>query len=323
MGLIIGVVFFGVFAVMALLMIASGTEASQHAKQVNATLNSALAADIAEKHDSLIDIRKIELLSGIPWLNRKLLKFEVAPLLHNLLHQADLNWTAGALLSGCGVCFAIPALLVNMRFHSVPLSLLVGLLLFPAPFIWVIFKRNKRFNLFQQGLPEALDLMVGALRAGHSLIAAMGLVSRECPEPVGGEFKTCFEEQNYGLELKTALHNMIIRVPMQELRIVSTAIMIQKESGGNLAEVLDKTAHVIRERFRLKRQVGVHTAQGRLTGWILTLLPVVLGVVLYISNPKTMSVLWTDPLGIKLLCASIVMLVIGGLIIRKIVNMDV
>jgi tight adherence protein B len=200
---------------------------------------------------------------------------------------------------------------------------LVGLLLFPAPFIWVIVKRNKRFDLFQQGLPEALDLMVGGLRAGHSLIAAMGLVARECPDPVGSEFKTCFEEQNYGLELKTALHNMIIRIPLQELRIVSTAIMIQKESGGNLAEVLDKTAHVIRERFRLKRQVGVHTAQGRLTGWILTLLPVGLGVVLYISNPKTMSVLWTNPLGIKLLCASIVMLAIGGLIMRSIVNVDV
>jgi tight adherence protein B len=323
MGLIIGVVFFGVFAIIALLMIASGTEASQQAKQVNATLDSVLATDIAEKHDSLIDIRKIELLSGIPWLNRRLLKFEVAPRLHNLLHQAGLSWTAGGLLSGCGVCFAIPALLVNIRFHSVPLSLLVGLLLFPAPFIWVIVKRNKRFDLFQQGLPEALDLMVGGLRAGHSLIAAMGLVARECPDPVGSEFKTCFEEQNYGLELKTALHNMIIRIPLQELRIVSTAIMIQKESGGNLAEVLDKTAHVIRERFRLKRQVGVHTAQGRLTGWILTLLPVGLGVVLYISNPKTMSVLWTNPLGIKLLCASIVMLAIGGLIMRSIVNVDV
>jgi tight adherence protein B len=116
---------------------------------------------------------------------------------------------------------------------------------------------------------------------------------------------------------------MIARVPIQELRIVATAIMIQKESGGNLAEVLDKTAHVIRERFRLKRQVNVHTAQGRMTGWILTALPIGLGIVLYIANPSMMSILWTNPIGIKLLWTSAVMMVLGGLIIRKIVRVDV
>ena len=176
---------------------------------------------------------------------------------------------------------------------------------------------------FKQGLPEALDLMVSALRAGHSLIAAMGSVARECADPIGCEFKACFEEQNYGLEMKTALDNMINRVPLQDLRIVATAIMIQKESGGNLAEVLDKTSHVVRERFRLKRQVGVHTAQGRMTGWVLTLLPVVLGIALYFVNPDMMSFLWTTPTGIKMLWTSFGMLVVGGLIIRHIVNMDV
>jgi tight adherence protein B len=140
---------------------------------------------------------------------------------------------------------------------------------------------------------------------------------------VGGEFRTCFEEQNYGLELKAAMDNMLNRVPLQDLKIVSTAIMIQKESGGNLAEVLDKTSHVIRERFRLKRQVGVHTAQGRLTGWILTVLPIGLGIILYISNPAMMSVLWTTQIGIRLMWGAGAMLVVGGLIIRKIVNMDV
>jgi tight adherence protein B len=186
-----------------------------------------------------------------------------------------------------------------------------------------MFKRSKRFANFEQGLPEAIDLMVSALRAGHSLIAAMGLVGRECPDPVGGEFKICFEEQNYGLELKNALDNLTDRVPLQDIKIVSTAITIQKESGGNLAEVLDKTAYVIRERFRLKRQIQTHTAQGRLTGWILTLLPVVLGFALYWINPEMMSVLWTRDIGIKLMCAAGVMIVIGGLVIRKIVNMEV
>jgi len=323
MGMIVGVVFAGVFAVVALLFVASGTGASQQAKQVLATLDSALANDTPESRDQMLDLRKNDQLSAIPWLNRSLLKFELAPQLHNLLHQADLTWTAGGLITGCGVCFAVPAVIVDMKTDSLALALVCGLVLGAAPFGFVFFKRSKRFAKFQEGLPEALELMVSALRAGHSLIAAMGLVARECPDPVGGEFRTCFEEQNYGLELKAALDNTINRVPLQDLRIVATAIMIQKESGGNLAEVLDKTSHVIRERFRLKRQVGVHTAQGRLTGWILTILPIALGIILYFANPVMMSVLWTTAIGVKLLWGAAGMLVLGGLIIRKIVNMDV
>ncbi len=153
---------------------------------------------------------------------------------------------------------------------------------------------------------------MSALRAGHSLVSALGLVAQEAPEPVGGEFRICFEEQNYGLELRTAMVNLVTRVPIQDLKIVSTAVLIQKESGGNLAEVLDKTSYVIRERFRLKRQVRVHTAQGRLTGWILTLLPPILGVALYVINPKTMSILWTNPLGVKLLYLSAAMTITGA-----------
>ena len=119
------------------------------------------------------------------------------------------------------------------------------------------------------------------------------------------------------------MENLVTRVPLQDLRIMATAILIQKESGGNLAEVLDKAAYLIRERFRLRRQVRVHTAQGRLTGWILSLLPVVLGFLLHLVNPETMSLLWTRPIGIKLLEGTVVMTIVGGLIIRKIVNMEV
>ena len=166
-------------------------------------------------------------------------------------------------------------------------------------------KRTKRMKKFEEGLPEALDLIVSALRVGHSLNSALGLVTRECPDPVGSEFRVCFDEQNYGLELKTAMDNLVTRVPLQDLKIVATAILIQKESGGNLAEVLEKTAEVIRERFRLKRQVSTHTAQGRLTGMILTALPVVLGCCLYFVSPKMMSLLWTTKIGIKLLYAAV------------------
>jgi tight adherence protein B len=324
MGPIIVLVFLGVFAFVALLMVASGSGASEQAKHVLASLDSALATESAEARDQILNLRKSDSLSGIPWLNRRLLKVQLGPLLRSLLSQANLKWTVGGLLVMSAACFIFPAYLIYWRFgRSVIVALLAGLLLGFAPLGWVLHKRSRRFNKFQAALPEALDLMVSALRAGHSLIAAMGLVARECSDPVGPEFKACFEEQNYGLELKTAIDNMISRVPLQDLRIVATAIMIQKESGGNLAEVLDKTSHVIRERFRLKRQVGVHTAQGRLTGWILTLLPVVLGVALYFVNPVMMSILWTNPIGVKLLWTASIMIVIGGLIIRKIVNMDV
>jgi tight adherence protein B len=263
------------------------------------------------------------MISAIPWVNRKLQEFELAPLLHTLLYQADLKWNAGTLVAGCVFCFALPAYLTYLRFNSILIALPAGLLLGSAPLAYVLHKRSKRLDVFQQGLPEALDLMVSALRAGHSLVAALGSVARECADPVGCEFKTCFEEQNYGLELKAAMENLIKRVPLQDLRIFSTAIMIQKESGGNLAEVLDKTSHVIRERFRLKRQVGVHTAQGRMTGWVLTLLPVVLGTILYFVNPEMISILWKNPMGIKMLWAASGMIVVGGIIIHNIVNMDV
>ncbi|MGD0680556.1 MAG: type II secretion system F family protein [Terracidiphilus sp.] len=324
MSLIVFVVFVGVFAVVALLIFAIGTGASQQAKQVYAALDSALATDDdTVKHDIDVNLRKSDMISSIPWLNRKLHEIELAPLLHTLLYQADIKWNVGTLVAGCGFCFALPAYLTYLRFDSILIALPIGLLLGAAPFAYVLNKRSRRLNSFQQGLPEALDLMVSALRAGHSLIAAMGSVARECADPVGCEFKACFEEQNYGLELKAAMDNLIKRVPLQDLRIFATAVMIQKESGGNLAEVLDKTAHVIRERFRLKRQVGVHTAQGRMTGWVLTLLPVVLGTALYFVNPEMMSVLWKNPTGIKMLWTAGGMIVVGGFIIHRIVNMDV
>ena len=323
MGLIAVLVFLGVFGVISLVAMASGSGASQQAKQVHATLDSALATESPEDRGLVLDLRKTELLSSIPWLNRKLLKFELTPRVQNLIYQANLQWTAGSMMAGSALCFALTGYLVYLKFDSVLLGLAAGLAAGSMPTVWAMRKRTKRMDKFQQGLPEALDLTVSALRAGHSLVAAMGSVARECADPIGCEFRTCFEEQNYGLEMKTALDNMINRVPLQDLRIVATAIMIQKESGGNLAEVLDKTAHVIRERFRLKRQVSVHTAQGRMTGLVLTFLPFAVGSAMYMLDPKLTSLLWTDPLGIKMLEASSVMIVIGGLIIRKIVNMDV
>lgn len=316
-------VFCGVFTVTVLMLAASRMGASKQTEQTLSVLHAALATSKLEKPDQIVDIRKEELLSAVPWLNRWLLKLELAPRLRMLLYQANLKWTAGGLLLMSAACFAIPAYLIYLQTRAGIFSLLIGLLLGAVPFVYVLHKRAQRFNKFEQNLPETLDLMVSALRAGHSLISALDLAADESPDPIGHEFRICFEEQNYGLELKTAMNNLVMRVPLQDLKIVITAILIQKESGGNLAEVFDKAAYVIRERFRLKRQVRVHTAQGRLSGWILSFLPLALGIGLYLISPETMSLLWKRPIGIKLLYTSAGMTLTGAFIIHKIVSMDV
>jgi len=321
--LVVALVFVGVFTLVALPLLGSGLVPSRTTQQALATLDSALKTESQEKRQLAMNLKKNENLSSIPWLNKRLKSLEITPYLRKILSQAALPWSAGRLLTMMLALFVIPAFTVAQYVDSLPIALGVGVLLGLAPLGWVLFKRGRRFTAFEKGLPEALDLMVSGLRAGHSLLAAMALVARECEEPIGPEFKLCFEEQNYGLEMKAALDNLLVRVPLQDMKIVSTAIMIQKESGGNLAEVLDKASNIIRERFRLKRQIMVHTAQGRLTGLILALLPVVLGVGIYFVDPGMISILWHRDIGIKLLWTAVGMTILGGFVIWKIVDIDV
>jgi len=321
MGLIIGLVFIGVFVLIALPLAAMGP--SNSAKQALATLDSAIKVDRRDLLPQKLNVRKNEMLSTIPWLNQKLMKFELTPYLRRLLGQADLDWSPGRLLLTCAAGFVLPTYALMEITNNTVLAFAAGGVLGILPYGFVLFKRQRRFGAFEKHLPEALDLMVSGLRAGHSLLAAMALVARECPAPINSEFKICFEEQNYGLEMKAALQNLITRIPLQDLKITTTAIMIQKESGGNLAEVLDKTAYVIRERFRLKRQIMVHTAQGRMTGLILTLLPVVLGVGIYFVDPGMISLLWKRDVGIELMWAAAGLISVGGFVIWRIVDIDV
>jgi len=322
MGLIAVLVFIGVFAMVALPFVAAAP--SNNSKQALAQLDAVLKSEpkrVARQQS--MDLRKDEQLSSIPWLNKKLVMLEVAPYLRKLLSQAELDWSPGRLLIMTAACLVLPSYILYLTFQSIILMLVSGVVLGLLPFGWVIFKRARRFGAFEKELPEALDLMVSGLRAGHSLLAAMALVSKECPEPIKSEFKICFEEQNYGLEMKAALENLLTRIPLQDMKITSTAILIQKESGGNLAEVLDKTSHVIRQRFRLKRQIMVHTAQGRLTGLVLTLLPIVLGVGIYFVDPGMISILWHRDIGIKMMWGAAGLICLGGFVIYQIVNIDV
>lgn len=309
------VVFAGSFVVGLLLMTAFYGSAPVVARR-------SVPAVRAGRLQRIADVRKAAKFSAIPWMNRLLQKLELAPRMRLLIYQADLNWTVGQLVLMCFALAVVADYLVSLRTGSAP-ALAIGIASSFIPFGFLMFSRRRRFANFEEELPKALDLMVAALRAGHSFNAALGLAGREASEPVRGEFRLCFDEQNYGLELRQAMENLMIRVPLPDLRIAVTAVLIQKETGGNLAEVLNNTAEVIRERDRMKRQVRVHTVHGRLTGLVIGLLPVALLLALYIINPGLESLLWKRDIGLKLLYAGGIMMLIGGLIIRKIVRIDV
>jgi tight adherence protein B len=317
------VVFTGVFAIVLLLSMSFDSSGVEARKKTKERLDSiSLAADRSPQDEGIGLVRE-EILSSIPWMNQWLQRQDLFAGLRKLLSQADMQWTIVGLLGMSVASWVVAAAGVFMRTNDPTISALIGAGAAAGPFLFVRFKRSQRFEKFERGLPKALDLMVSALRAGHSLISALESVAKEMPNPIGSEFRKCFDEQTFGLEMRESMLNLGARIPIHDVHIVITAILIQKESGGNLAEILDKVAAIIRERFRLKKQVQVHTAQGRLTGWILTALPIVLGFALYMVNPEHMSILWQNPLGLKLIYAAAVMILIGGLIIRKIVNIRI
>jgi tight adherence protein B len=319
--IVAGLVFIAVFVLFAVLLSTMLRGGPQAKKQVSARLDSLLVK--AHKSDADVNVRKQDALSTIPLLNRLLASLEIAPKLRDLLAQANLNWPLGRLVLLSVVCWLVPAWLLYLKTGVAIVSLIFGLACGTLPLGYVFFKRGKRFDDFEKGLPAALDLIVSALRSGHSLISALGLVAKEIPDPIGREFRICFDEQNYGLELRAAMENMAHRVPIQDVQMMITAVLIQKETGGNLAEVLDRCAHIIRERFQLKREIRTKTAQGRLTGIVLALMPVGLGFLMYLMRPEVMSLLWTRPQGRKMLYVGLGLMAIGGLIIRKIVRVRV
>jgi tight adherence protein B len=192
-----------------------------------------------------------------------------------------------------------------------------------VPFLFLKFKRKRRLLTFEEAFPEALDLMSRALKAGHAFATGLKMVANEMPEPIGPEFRKTFDEQNFGLPLKDALNYLTERIPNLDVRFFSTAVLIQRETGGNLSEILENLAHVVRERFKILRQVRVYTAHGRLTGYVLLALPVFLVVVLSYINPEHMSLLFRERIGHMLLGATVVMQIIGYFWIRQVVKIEV
>jgi len=270
-----------------------------------------------------LDLVRDELLSSVPALNRIMMRLAWSKRLQDLITQAGIETKPGTLLLVSGVTGLGSYVIVEMIKRQFSLSFLAAVVGAIIPLTVVSIQRSRRLGRFEQRFPEALDLLGRAVRAGHSFTAGLEMVSKESPEPVASEFRLTFEEQNFGLPLRDALENMASRVPLVDVRFFITALLIQKDTGGNLAELLDELARVIRERFRIHREVRVKTAQGRLTAMILIALPIGMLLLMRAANPSYVRVLFDDPLGPKILAGAAALQVIGSAIIWKIVHIEV
>ena len=243
--------------------------------------------------------------------------------IHTLLIHANSTMSIGsAILASAGA--ALGCTLVAFLFLPIlPLDLVAFAIGAVAPFIVLKFKRSRRLKAFNEALPDAIDLMSRALRAGHSIGSSIEVIAEQSPEPLAGEFSRVYQQQKFGIRFREAVLQMGERIPSRDLQFLITAILVQKETGGDLTEILDRASHVIRERIRIQAEVRTHTAQGRLTGWILGLLPLIMLALINIVSPGYSSLLFHDPTGQKLLYAGATLIVIGFLIIRKIVDVQV
>lgn len=264
-----------------------------------------------------------EMLSSMPWLHRLLLQWSWSTRLQDFLVQAGMKSKPGKiLLLSC--VLGLGTFMASGRFlPQVPLDLSLGLLAGLLPILYIAWKRRRRLGQFEERFPEALDLLGRAVRAGHAFTTGLEMIGKEAPEPLAGEFRTTFEEQNFGLPLRDALLNLTERVPLIDVRFFVTALLIQKETGGNLAEILDGLARVIRDRFRIYREVRTRTAQGRLTAGILIALPPIMMILLGGLNPHYMNVLFDDPWGPRVLATAAVLQVVGSAILWKIIHIEV
>lgn len=242
--------------------------------------------------------------------------------LRELTEQSGLKINAGTLLLMIACCAIGGYLLVLFLTRIWWLGMAAGAFTACIPYWYVKRARYKRMLKFEEHFPEAIDLVGRALRAGHALPTGLGMVADEMPAPVGTEFRILFDEQNFGLTLPDAMRNFAARIPVLDARFFVTAVLTQRESGGNLAEVLDNLAQVIRERFKVKRQVRVISAHGRITGWVLSCLPPALAMATLLINPDHLATLLGSDLGHRMIIAAATLQVVGTLIIRKIVNVE-
>jgi tight adherence protein B len=277
----------------------------------------------AHSADADVQLAREELLSEIPWMNRALLKVKLTARMKRIIDQADSDITVMRLTLFSATAGVLAFLAVSMISTSFLLMLVCGILAAVLPFFHIFMKRKKRLKKFLQLLPDALDLMSRGVSAGHAFTEALQMVATEMPEPIASEFRKTYEEQNLGLSLKLALENLVQRVPLLDLRMCVTAVLIQRETGGNLSELLEKVAHTIRERFRIMEDLKTLTLSSRWSAWLLCALPIFMAIYMTTMNPTYMDVMWRDPRGHKLLAIAAIMQILGMLLVQKIMKIKI
>lgn len=311
----------GLFLVYALFLLTS-RKSDARRKLLNDRLAEAIRSS-AHSSDIEVQLARQELLSEIPWLNRSLVKLQITGGLKRMIDQADLQITVMRLVLFAGVAAAFGFLAASMITVSLGIKILFAVIAGVLPFLHVLNKRKKRMKRFLQLLPDALDLMSRGLSAGHAFTESLQMVATEMPEPISSEFRKTYDEQNLGLSLKLALENLVQRMPLLDLRMCVTAIMIQRETGGNLSELLEKVAYTIRERFRIMEDLKTLTLSSRWSAWLLCALPIFLAIYMTAMNPTYMEVMWRDPRGHNLLFIAAVMQILGMLMVQRIMRIKI
>ncbi|HLW88351.1 MAG TPA: type II secretion system F family protein [Terriglobales bacterium] len=319
-----------VFVLVALLVFAVGSFLDQRSAQARLLRDRLASVQKAEQQtNEELALLRDEMMSKIPALDSLLRRSERMANLQIFLEQADLKVRAGNILLLClvsAVAFGVIGYFVagSLPPNQALLFVMVGVVLGGTlPYSYASYRRTKRFQRFEELFPNAIDTLARAVRAGHAFTTALELIANEIAEPIASEFRKLFEEQKFGLPVRDALMNLAGRVPLVDVKFFVTAVMLQRETGGNLAEILDNLSYVIRERFKIMRQVRVYTAQGRLTMMLLMGLPPIIVVVMLTTNPAFIRPLFADPIGHTLVVAGIVLQTIGYFVIRKIIQIQV
>jgi len=318
LALMVFIVVFGfAFGVMWLV-----NQRSAQARLIKERLASERKGPERAPEDELALLRD-EQLSEIPAIDMLLRRSSRVSELQKMLAQGGLEMRAGNFLGVsalAAVAAAVIAYILSRRIEVTWIAVLIGAVL---PYAYASVRRNKRFEKFEELFPEAIDTLARAVRAGHAFTTALEMITAEVAEPVAGEFRQLFEEQKFGMPVRDALMNLTDRVPLVDVKFFVTAVMLQRETGGNLAEILDNLSYVIRERFKIQRQVRVYTAQGRLTMALLMGMPPIIVVVMLAINPSFIHPLFADPMGHMLLVAGICLQTVGYFVIRKIIRIRV
>ncbi len=314
-----------VFVVVAVAAFALGSLVDQRNAQARLIkerlANERKAPELAAEEE--LALLRDEQLSQIPAIDTLLRRSARVTDIQKMLAQAGMSIRAGNFLglsALAGVAATFLAYALTKRAEVAWVAMLIG---FVLPYSYASYRRSKRFEKFEELFPEAIDTLARAVRAGHAFTTALEMITDEVAEPVSGEFRQLYEEQKFGMPVRDALLNLTERMPLVDVKFFVTAVMLQRETGGNLAEILDNLSYVIRERFKIQRQVRVYTAQGRLTMALLMGMPPIIIVVMMVLNPSFIRPLFSDPIGHTLLVAGITLQTIGYFVIRKIIRIQV